>query len=192
MSRLIHTGATAAVITTDEAKAYARVDYADEDTLFDSLIVAATERAELFLGRSLINSVWKFYLAEFLDEIVIPMPWSSVDQIDYLDTDGAGQTLSTSIYQVNLLGLDCRITTKPNQSWPSIQEGVYNPITITGKSGFGDDSDSVPDSIKTAVKIMVNTAFNQRESISIGVNANSLPMPATVEAMLNPFKVVKP
>lgn len=188
MGGLVRVGNVSSPVSLADAKDFARVTYSNEDALIISLCLASTEFAEAFLGRSILNTEWQYFADEFVDEIEIPMPWSSVSKIEYVDSAGETQELSADVWQANCFEPTPKIKLKKNQSWPSIDSSVYNPITITGISGFGETSADVPANILTAIKIQMNTAFNQRESMSIGLEVWELPKPAGVLYLLYPYK----
>lgn len=188
MPNLIRTGSIIPPVETDEAKLFCRVDFDDEDPVVDGLLITATEVVETFLNRSCIDTLWTYYPEKFDDEIVIEMPWRTVDSIHYKDENGTDTLIATSVYQTDLSGLKALIKTKPNQSWPTWYHGWYKPITIVGKSGFGATKDSTPGSIKTAISLLANTFFNNRDLVVPGVAMSQMPCPVNVEYLLYPHK----
>ena len=89
-------------VTTAEAKLYMRVDHADEDAKIDTMVSAARQYIERVTRRALVNTTFELKLDAFPTEIRPPRsPLSSVSSITYVDTDGATQPLSASVYSVD-------------------------------------------------------------------------------------------
>ena len=90
-------------------------------------------------------------------------PLVSVTGIVYVDTDGADQTLGSSVYRVDTVNEPGRITLEYNQSWPSTRE-VTNAVTITYQAGYGKAA-AVPDDVKAAIKLLVGHLYEHREAV---------------------------
>ena len=105
----------------------------------------------------------------FTDFALFPVvPLSSVSSIAYVDSAGAGQTLSTDVYEVRSDGLTASITLKYGQSWPSIQSG--SRITVTAIAG-GD----VPEAVKQAL-LLIGHWFSNREAVNVGMSVTEMPL----------------
>lgn len=126
-------------------------------------------------------------------ELPLP-PLQSVVSVKYLDTNAIEQTLSPSLYVVTGVNgwQPAQLEPAVNTSWPS----VYNQpeaIRIRLSCGYApkdpltspdpiatDYTDSVPDSIKLAIKIMVAAWYENRESLGV--------MPDSVGALLATYR----
>lgn len=172
-----------------EAKAYLRVDSAntDEDTLVDSLIIAARQQAETYTGRALITQTWDLVLDRFPSgdrPIDVPLPpLQSVTSITYLDTNGTSQTLSSANYIVDTKNEPGRIALAVGESWPDTQADRINAVTVRFVAGYGAAA-AVPEGIKTAMKLLIAHWFENREPVAAGVGFSSTPMPMSVEMLL--------
>jgi uncharacterized phiE125 gp8 family phage protein len=164
---------TSGAIDTAAMKLHLKVDYDDDDTLIDQLILAATEYCQNFQNRIYVTATQTMVLDEWLDVISPPRsPLISVGSIVYVDTDGNDQTLASSVYRVDTANEPGRITLEYGQSWPSIRS-VTNAITITYDAGYGAAAD-VPDDVKTAIKQLVGSWYEYREDAS-ELNLNMSP-----------------
>ena len=81
-----------------------------------------------------------------------------------------------------------RITLRDGYTWPSAELWPSTPIEIEFVCGYGDDSSSVPDSLKHAIKIHVSESFENREKNLIGVNF--LPL-YNFDALIESFSLAK-
>ena len=96
------TAPAAEPISTAIAKAHLRVDFSTDDTLIDSLVVAAREYVEQVTGRALITQTWELLDDRFKGRAIhLPnAPLQSVTSVKYIDTGGTEQTFSSGSYTV--------------------------------------------------------------------------------------------
>lgn len=150
-------------ITLQEAKLHLKVEHNEEDSLIAGLVKAAREHCETFCSRRLVTTTFKLYLDEFPDCIRLPRPPAiAVTSITYVDSAGATQTLSSSLYQVDLVSEPARVEPAYGQSWPSTRCKL-NAITVMYTAGYGDRGD-VPQAFKQAIKLHVSGAYYNRDN----------------------------
>lgn len=150
-------------VTAAEFKLWSRIDTSADDTLIASLITAARRWCEDYCDRAFINTTFDLALDSFRQPIRLPRaPLSSVTSISYVDTAGSTQVLSSSVYRVDSISEPARITLAYAQSWPSIQQ-VTNAVTIRFVAGYGSAASDVPEGIKTAIKEVAASLYEQRE-----------------------------
>ncbi len=164
-------------------------DQTDKDSTIASLIVAAREWAEGFTGRAFCTQTWELKLDGFLSCIELNKPpVQSVTSITYVDTNGASQTLSPSLYTTDLptgpAALPGRIVPAYQQSWPSTRD-VPNAVTVRFVCGYGGP-ESVPERLKLAIKMQVGTRLAQTEGVIVGTIASLAPQGD--EWLLWPFR----
>jgi uncharacterized phiE125 gp8 family phage protein len=171
-------------ISAVNAKAHARIDGTDEDTLVALYIAAARDHVERYCGvRFAERTAVAIKCGSWADFIQLPeAPVASVSGITYIDTEGATQTLSTDVYEVRADGLDCSIVLKYNQVWPSIQLG--SRITVTATIG----SATVPGAVTAAMLMLFGHLFANRESVSVGAGIVAVEMPMAVADLLANYR----
>jgi uncharacterized phiE125 gp8 family phage protein len=174
-----------------------RITHTSEDTYYATLIAAAREYAEFATQRQLVTATWKLYLDEFPydsgngyaprdGQIVVPYPpLASVTSIEYVDTAGASQTLSASLYTVDSKTQPGRIVPSFGNSWPSVRS-VANAVTVTYVAGYGAAA-AVPAKIKHAIKLLVAHLNEMREPFVAGTIVSDVPM--SVEMLLDALRV---
>ena len=173
----IRTVAPAALpLSLAEIRAQCRLtddDGTDEDALLVGYLRSAVEYVERYTGLSLITSTWRQTFSAFaiLPEYM-PLrrrPLQAVISVDYLDGDGGPQSLADTVYRVHGVGEDKRngsIRLGYGQTWPAVRIDS-EAVTVTYRSGFGDDHNSVPEQIRHAVMMLAAYWFNQRETALI-------------------------
>lgn len=129
------------------------------------LLNGAVECCERVARRALITQTWQLTLDGFCDErnfavydcrrgwlIEAPRPpLIAVTSIQYVDNDGATQTLAASEYQVDAKEEPGRILQAYGRTWPSTRDQA-NAVTVTYTAGYGASGTSVPDEIKARLK----------------------------------------
>ena len=176
-------------VSLEQAKCMLRLppDDSDEDVFLETLIDAVTAEVENFLGRSIITQTWKYTLDCFPCMIQLPRPpLLSVASITYIDTDESSQTLSSSVYQVDVLSDPARIMEAAGQSWPSTSGESLNAVTVTYTACYGADTTDTPANIQAAILMMVNDLYNNREAQILGTIVSDNP---AVARLLAPHKL---
>lgn len=175
-------------------KQHLRVDAGDDDILIAAIADAATEHAERFLGRALIEQTWDIYLDKFptgCDPIELaPPPILEVVGVFYKDADGNEQQLDEASYIADTVSEPGRLT--PVSSWPALTK-ASNAVRVRVRAGYLNDEspqvENVPASIKAAIMLISGTLYENRETIIIGQTAVELPFAA--EHLMRPFRVLR-
>lgn len=160
MSLAIVTQPAAEPISLEEAKDHLRVTGTDDDARIEPKIVAIRQWTEEFLRRRLVTQTldWRF---DFFpaDEFDFPVgPIQSVTSISYVDTAGATQVLSASLYQADLYAEPGRLAPAFAQVWPSTRE-QFNAVTVRCVAGYGDPP-LVPRPIIAAMLMLLDASYD--------------------------------
>jgi uncharacterized phiE125 gp8 family phage protein len=160
-------------ITLAEAKEYARIDGSTEDTLITSLIKVARLHCETYMGKAIIRKTVTIDSFSFPYQWQIPYgPLVSASDITKVVTIDQNNVETALNYQVNIGSFPKIAITSGDQSFKF--KMVYT-------AGFT----TVPEDIKLAVKMMVNTLYERREDFS---DLQAIPSPLGVKALLMPYK----
>ena len=176
-------------VTLTEACRQVSVVGSDYDTELEHLITVARESVEYWLNRSLIERTVTAQFDSFTDPVLIDQYNPVVSgSITYVDTDGATQTLSTDVYQLDTSGESARIYRKYDQVWPDVRSQP-NAITATLEVGYGeDDHPTIPVHMKHAILLMISDGFEYRDSVGKG---QILDLPMSVKRLLWQGAVVR-
>lgn len=180
----LQTPPAAEPVDLEEMKLHLREDLDDQDELVEAFIKAAREHAEGFLGRALVTQTWDLALSHFpaCGEFLIPRPpLQSVTSVSYVDEAGVTQVLAGSEYVVDTAREPGRIVLGYEKSWP-ITRSVPNAVTVRFVAGYGDPED-VPESIRTAIKLLVGHWYENREA-TVLTGATTQKVPFGVESLL--------
>jgi uncharacterized phiE125 gp8 family phage protein len=191
---------TAEPITLAEARDHLRVTpygspaaHPDDDLIL-ALIVSARDWCEQYLRRALATQTIAVVVDELNGAIELPYsPAQSVDSITYVDTDGATQTLATSVYQLDNYSEPPVVKLKYDQDWPTTRD-QEDAATITYVAGYTDGESPntypLPGAIRAAMLLIIGNLYeNRQENVMNGnqLNYNSLPM--GVYALLQPYRL---
>lgn len=147
-------------ITLAEAKDHLRVVISDEDDYISALIIAARQMVEGRTQRRLVPGAQVLPLQVFTDGVALPgVPFGDVTSITYIDQDGAAQTLSTDVYEVNAFVEPATLERKYGQSWPAVQTGS---IRVNFTAGYSTPDD-VPHALKQWMLLAIGTMYENRE-----------------------------
>ena len=186
----VSAAATTEAITSDEAKAYARIDTTDEDTLIANLCVAARKRVEEITGRALLTTTFTLKLPEFPRAgehlLLVKSPVQSITSITYKDTADASQTWTSSLYDLITSVEPNYVRPAYNQIWPDALNDSES-VTVTYKGGYGDASTDVPEDLILAVKMLFVHMYDVRQVVSVGEVGRVLPM--TLRELLGPYRI---
>jgi uncharacterized phiE125 gp8 family phage protein len=193
LSETQYTPPYAEPIHLDEMKLHLRLEstFTADDTLVTSLIKTAREHCETKTQRQLIAATWKLYLDEFpccYDAVRYAptnamygepirlghSPLMGVDSISYVDTNGATQTLATSVYSVDKNTEPARIVLAYNQVWPPTRPQM-NAVTITYVAGF-----ATPYTISSNDMVVSGGSYTVSQRVRLTNSGGALPTPFAV------------
>lgn len=152
-------------VTIDEAKLHLRVDGNDDDPLIQSLITVAREYCETFTGRAFITREVLYTLSRWPSGKHIYLPRPPVVEVDgftWYDADNNPNLLVEGDDYV----VDGDVIALPvGRGWPSGVLYPLNPIQVEYRAGYGSTGASVPEYIKAAIKLLVNSWYENREAV---------------------------
>lgn len=189
-----------AAVSIETAKAHTRIDHDAEDVLVRGYLDAATEHAENFTRRALVEQEWEWSGVDwppFLWRLPKP-PALSVVSVSYVDPDGATQTLATSVYDVSLpagpKAAPGVIALAYQQVLPSIRSGVLGAVRIRFKAGYvagpanaDAASAAVPAAIRNAIMVGAAELYERRTETLVGAGVPA-PVAFTMRRLLWPFR----
>ena len=163
--------ASSEALSLAEVRTQLRITVTDDDDAFRLFIAAIRQETETYLRQTLVTSTWELKLDSFEDQIELPMyPIQSISSIEYVDNDGASQTLASTEYQFDRKG---RIKPAYSKSWPDTRD-QYDAVTITYIAGETNPG-QVSDDIKLAMLLWIGACDLNRENVIIGVNVSEIP-----------------
>jgi hypothetical protein len=169
----LSTGTVTEPITLAEAKEYARIDGFSEDALITSLIKMARVHCESYMGKSIVLKTVTIDSFTFPYQFQMPYgPLTNEANISKCVTIDENNVETPLQYRVNA--------------------GLFPKLFILGgaqsykfKLVYTAGFTTVPEDIKLAIKMMVNTLYERREDFS---DLQAIESPLGVKALLMPYK----
>jgi uncharacterized phiE125 gp8 family phage protein len=158
-------------VTIARVKEWLRVDHSSDDDLIQEMIDGAIARIDgpSGIGLALMTQTWQKTFDCFPAVIRLPgWPIKSVSSITYLDQAGALQTLSPSLYSVDLENEPVRIIPALNGTWPMTQ-AVMGSVKVAFVLGE-DDPINIPADLKTAIYMLTAYRYEHREAAGDAVS----------------------
>lgn len=169
--RSLVSGPSVEPISLAEAKLHLREDGGGQDDLIEDVLIPAARRwVEDYTWRALITQTWDFTFRRFPSgrEIPVPLaPLQSVTSVTYFDTDNASQTVSSSDYIVDTSEEPGSIHLLETASWPSTYTRP-SAVTVRAVVGFGAAGTAVPETYLQAMRLLLGTWYENRESVLVG------------------------
>lgn len=160
-SPVIVTPPAAEPVTLDQAKEFLRVDDGDDtfDTEIGLSIAGARNHIEAVTGTRLISQVVDLRADAFQDLALFKVgPVGAIDEITYVDRDGATHTLAADGYELTGAGLERGVRPAASTRWP-IASTAGGAITVRASIGYGDDGDTVPGAVRLAILLKLRALF---------------------------------
>lgn len=183
---------TAELITLEEARLHLKLDAEGspathpDDSLVQVLITAARQSAENFLNAKVGEWQLELRLSDFADEIEIPDPVVSIDQVTYIDTAGATQTVSATDYE--LAGTPDAPILRPvyGEAWPSDVRNQGDAVRIRYTTGYSTGSpNTLPSAIKAAMLLTIGHLYANRQAVA---EKQAYELPLGVTSLLQPYR----
>jgi uncharacterized phiE125 gp8 family phage protein len=181
MSLKVITPSSNLPVELSEMKAHLYIVGGDDDTELTNKIQEVQSVCENFTHRSFLNATYEYAIDSFPSDspvIYLPKPpLVSVSKVEYYDTDGVLQEIDLDDFFLYTRGEPGKLVLKPNKSFPSLEEGRPGAVIITFVAGYGATHASLPKDLKTAIKLLVATNWENRQEDFViqGVGVKSLP-----------------
>jgi len=160
------------VVTTADAKIYARVDFSEDDDLIEALVESATHWVQKKLNRCLINQTVVAEWDSVGYEVPLPyVPVSSITEVVVVNDEGSETelTLNSGYYLRNEM----------------LKVSTALGLKVTYVSGYGTASTDVPKPIVTAIKRLVLALYDRRDDEVQETNIEQLEL--NLMALISPY-----
>jgi len=210
-------------VSLAQAKVVVRQSSDSDDSYLRGLIVAAREHCEMLTNRCIARRTWVLpfdafpicqgvHLYSVWQEIELPRPpLVSVEQIRYIDLDGAVKWLASGTdFIVDRLNEPGRISPTSTSGWPATLL-VPNAVEVMFTTGYDDDPEagaessipftpigdtpgqqpdsivglSMPQCVRTAMLQLIVHWYHNREPVAAGIITE---VPLHVTQLLNSIK----
>ncbi len=188
---LIQTPPSLEPVTLAEAKAHLRVGDAADDALITTLITAARQVAEQWLGRALISQTLR-YLCDVepsLATLQLPRPpLVSITSIKTYDDADSATAMPSSLYTSEPGG---RVALRQGALWPQPNR-VMNGFEVIYVAGYGAAASDVPMAIRQGLLAHIAHLYTCRGDMqdSTAISRAGFSLPAQAVALYAPYRVM--
>lgn len=160
----------------DEAKAYLRIEHAEEDALIDRLIADATALAEGFTAQQLLQRDAVEILTSGSGwQRLTSAPVRNITGVEGLPAEGAAFPLPVDGYAIDI---DAH-----GQGWVRvINPGAAGRVRVTLSAGLASDWAGLPEPVRLGILRLAAHLFTHRDA------ADDAGPPAAVAALLRPWR----
>lgn len=150
-----------------------------DDDLVTAIISTARETVEEYTRLTLAHTTIALALDEFpANEIDLgTYPINSITNIQYKDTNGVTQTLSSSEYILDSFSSPSKIY--PATIWKDTKQ-VPNAVIVNFSAGFTDGQSPseypMPKALKQAMLLMIAHLYENREAVNVGNIVTQIPL----------------
>lgn len=188
MSSILLTGPAVEPLSLAEAKAFLRVEHADDDDLIAALAVGSRIHVETQTRRALITQRWRLSFDGWPEDgriAIRPGPLQDIAAARVLDFDG-------DAHAVDLLSFvpDRGASALAFAPWAMPQPGrLAAGIELDVTVGYGDAGSDVPEPLRQAVRLLAAHWYENRGLAAIGTVTV---LPSTVAALIAPYRMLSP
>lgn len=210
------TGPSLEPLTQAQAENFLKVESGSDDAdLITALIIAARRSVESYTGRIMISQAWEYWLDRFpcspaanqwwdgvregplslimesARSVQLPIgPLISLTQLSTFDIDDVETNFDSDNLVVDTISVPPRIALKNGQIWP-VNLRAFNSVRVQFAAGYGTTAASVPGDLVHAVRLLISHFYEHRELIEADQSSSTLPMPWSVQQLLEPYKVLR-
>lgn len=156
----------------DVVKDHLKVTSTDEDSLITSYVSGAVELLQAHTNRQLITTVKDYYLDALKTCIKFTKgPISKISAVYYIDEDDNEQTLSSSLYDVDLISAKSRIIQEKDSTYPDVKTKP-NAVRIRHTAGY-----VTPFTVEfgTDTVTAYNHTFSNGDTVELSNSGGALP-----------------
>ena len=176
MSYKVSSEGTTEPITLAEAKLHLKIETAvtEDDALIGDIITVARRKVEKDTNRKLVPTVFILYEDCFPDYFELwKLPVTAISSVQYIDSDGATQTVSSDTYVTDIVSEPARIALDDSNSWPTPATRI-NSVLVNFTGGYATAADA-PEPLKQAMLLLIGQFYENREQDIVGRQVNTLP-----------------
>ena len=186
MASILLTPPAVEPLSLAEAKAFLRLETADDDPLIAAFIAAARLHVETQTGLALITQSWRMVLDCWPANgriAVRPAPLQTLTAARVFDFDGEIRTIDAQAFVPDLSTSTFSFIPWALPMPTRIAAGIELDIAV----GFGDGPSDVPEPLRQAIRMLV-AHWNENRAVVAG--AEVAPVPSNAAALIAPYRML--
>lgn len=186
MSGILIAHPTSEPLSLAEAKGFLRIEHDDDDTVIETMIIAARTHIETLTRCAMIAQTWRFIRDSWPDEGRIALrrgPLLSIEDVRIFNSEGIASSLDSESFVIDRAA---NVVASPVWTLP-VPGRVIAGIEIDAVLGFGGAADAVPEDLRQAMRLLVAHWYEHR-GLEHGTSGARLPV--QVNALISPYRVL--
>lgn len=181
MTSILVAGPASEPISLAEAKAFARIEGAEEDSLLITLIGAARLHTEAVTGRALLAQTWRLALdAVPCGPVLLPVgPLIALVSATVYGADGEPAALDLGSLEVAPGTGPARVRLPP---------GTEGALEIDYRAGYGAAAEDVPADLRHAMLVLIAHWFEHRDAVIVA--GSGAVVPSGFDRLLRAYRPV--
>ena len=182
---LLLAGPAVEPVSLAEAKAWLKIDGADEDDLVGALVTSARLVVEGATRRMLITQSWRLVRDDWPRGPALDLPLAplrAIDAISVIDSAGVARTLAPASYRIDANADSARLCFNETPPAPGRAGGIEIDVTV----GYGAAPASVPAPLRQAILALAARWFENRGDAMAPPSTDPLPSP--VAELIAPYR----
>ena len=187
MSSILLAAPAAEPISLAQAKAFLRVETADDDDVITALVAGARMHVEAQTRRALITQRWRlsFDCWPANGRITVrPAPLQSLDAARVYDPEGMAHDVDLQAFVPDLAGSALAFPPWAVPAPGREAAGLELDVTV----GYSDAAADVPEPLRQAIRLLAAHWYENRGLVAVGHDVAVLP--AGVAALISPYRMV--
>ena len=189
MSSILLSGPAVEPISLDDAKAFLKVETADDDDAIAALIAGARVHVEAQTRRALLTQSWRLVRDAWPGDgriAVVPAPLQALTAARVYTLDGSTQAIDPASFTIDAAAAPAVLAF--GASPPPAPGRMTAGIELDVRVGYGDAADAVPADLRQAIRMLLAHWYENRGMIAAG-GAVAL-LPRSVAALIAPYRVL--
>lgn len=156
-----------------------------EDSLVETLVLAARKAAEEFTGRLFAGGLYEMRADKLSACMLFPVaPVSEIVKVEYVDDTGAVQELGADQYALHAHPDHPALLLVPGAAMPALH-WMPGSVRVRFKGGYAKDDPDLAMAI-AAMKLTIGHLYANREAVVVGVSVADLSQ--GVQSLLWPYR----
>lgn len=178
-------------ITVEQAKDHLRVPHDRDDDYIETLIIAAREACEAYLGRAIVEQTIVARMSAWPASQIISLPLARLKtlvKLEYINEAGTTVQIDSGNLFLDKYSVPSKIKLTSTETWPDLHEEEFYPVIIEYEAGW--DIEEVPMMIIQGIKEHVADMYVNRTPVVLAKDGRiAVKMPAPLHRLYGPYRV---
>jgi uncharacterized phiE125 gp8 family phage protein len=186
MSSILLTAPAVEPLSLSEAKAFLRVEHADDDDVIGALISASRIHIEAQTRRALITQNWRITLDAWPADGRLPIrpaPLRELTAGRVHDAGGVAHDVDGQSFVVDAAASELAFAPWALPSPGRLAAGIELDVVV----GYGDAAADVPEPLRQAIRLLIGHWYENRGLAAVGTVTI---LPTTVAALIAPYRML--